>query len=51
MNFFNRKVSTLAGILILLVITWVVGYFFIHQLKEIQNIKIEAIERASGIKL
>ncbi len=51
MDFFNRKISTLAGILILLVITWSVGCFFIYQLREIQNIKIEAIERASGIQL
>ena len=48
MDFLKRKVSTLAGILVLLIITSAVGAFIVYQFNEINNIKIRAIERASG---
>jgi|GEM_PF-2672222 len=51
MDFLKRKISTLAGIIVLLIITSAVGVFIVYQFNEINNIKLEAIERASGIKL
>jgi hypothetical protein len=45
MDFFQRKISTLAGIIILLLITSAVGGFIIYQFNEINNIKIHAMER------
>ena len=47
MDFLKRKISTLAGIIILLIITLAVGLFIIYQFNEINNIKFEAIKRAS----
>jgi len=48
MDFLKRKISTLAGVLVILIITSVVGAFIVYQFNEINNIKIEAIERASS---
>ena len=48
MDFLKRKISTLAGVLILLVITSVIGAFIVYQFNEINNIKVRAMERASG---
>ena len=51
MDFFKRKISTLAGIIILLVITSTVGYLIVYQLNEINDIKIKAMEQALGSDL
>jgi uncharacterized membrane protein required for colicin V production len=48
MDFLKRKVSTLAGILILLIITSAIGAFIVYQFNEINDIKIRAMERALG---
>ncbi len=47
MDFLKTKISTLAGVLILLTITAAVGYFIIYQFNEMNDIKFKAIERAS----
>jgi hypothetical protein len=45
MDFLHRKISTLAGIIVLLAITSAVGAFIIYQFNEINNIRSEAIRR------
>ena len=49
MDFLKRKISTLAGIIILLVITSAIGAFIIYQFKEMNDIKVEAMERALNL--
>jgi len=51
MDFFSRKISTLAGIIVLLIITVAIGSFVVYQFNEINNIKLEALERQTGIDL
>ena len=41
----NKKVSTLAGLLAILIVFSVVGYFILYQLNEITQIRIQAVER------
>jgi len=50
MDFLNRKISTLAGLLILLAITAAVGYFVIYQVSETAKIRIEAIQKQTQLK-
>ncbi len=49
MDFLNAKISTLAGLLILLAITSAVGVFIIYQVKEVTEFRIKAMESYSGL--
>lgn len=51
MDFLNKKLSTFAGIIVLLFITTAVGAIFIYRLNEITEIRLQAIERHTGIDL
>jgi len=48
LGFFNTKISTLAGIIILLVIGFGVGFAIYHQFNQIVDIQMSAIERQLG---
>jgi len=50
MDFLNRKISTLAGLLVLLAITTAIGYFVIYQISEITKIRIETIQKEIQLK-
>ncbi|MBU2545431.1 hypothetical protein KKC65_03210 [Patescibacteria group bacterium] len=44
MEFLNYRISTLSGIIILLIISFAVGLAIQHQMKEIMSIRVQALE-------
>ena len=51
MDFLNKNFSTLTGIIVLLLVATAVGAIFVYRLNEITEIRLQAIERHSGIDL